>query len=328
VTETELLVAIAESPDEDGPRLVYADWLTERGDPRGELISLEVEQARHHVQSPDYARLSEAIIVAAARVTERKVARTAVKRVRGIVEKAATLSFPHLDNNAAELFEVFPLLHDVAIGDLSRGETQLLLVRPWRGRISTLRLFRGAAVLLLERLGELPRLRALHLNRTRLGELATLGRLSEVRLVGVDLTDDDVRRAVAQGCFASARSLHLDGNPLGDGVCDAVGRLAGLERLNLSRTRIAHAGVAALARLPRLVELDLTGCAVGREGCIALADARPPLQVLRLGRSRIRQADALRVAKALAGTLQVLDVSHNGISAGPLEELLGDRVIA
>src|SRR5206468_3722921 len=35
------LRAICERPDEDGPRLVYADWLEERGDPRGEFIRVQ-----------------------------------------------------------------------------------------------------------------------------------------------------------------------------------------------------------------------------------------------------------------------------------------------
>lgn len=33
-------------PDDDGLRLVYADWLEERGDPRAEFLRLEVEQHR------------------------------------------------------------------------------------------------------------------------------------------------------------------------------------------------------------------------------------------------------------------------------------------
>src|SRR5947208_16258633 len=35
--------AVLESPDDDGPRLVYADWLDEQGDPRGEFIRTQVE---------------------------------------------------------------------------------------------------------------------------------------------------------------------------------------------------------------------------------------------------------------------------------------------
>ena len=39
--EPELVAHIVAAPDEDGPRLVYADWLSDRGDPRGELIVVQ-----------------------------------------------------------------------------------------------------------------------------------------------------------------------------------------------------------------------------------------------------------------------------------------------
>ncbi len=39
--EDAFLQAMTEAPDDDGPRLVYADWLEERGDPRGEFLRLE-----------------------------------------------------------------------------------------------------------------------------------------------------------------------------------------------------------------------------------------------------------------------------------------------
>ncbi len=42
--ETAFLKNILDDPDEDANRLVYADWLEERGDPRGELIRLQVGQ--------------------------------------------------------------------------------------------------------------------------------------------------------------------------------------------------------------------------------------------------------------------------------------------
>src|SRR5262245_58863227 len=41
---TAFLKAIAEAPDDDGPRLVYADWLEEHGDPaRAEFIRVRCE---------------------------------------------------------------------------------------------------------------------------------------------------------------------------------------------------------------------------------------------------------------------------------------------
>ena len=40
-TRATLLADILANPDDDGPRLVLADWLSQRGDPRGELISVQ-----------------------------------------------------------------------------------------------------------------------------------------------------------------------------------------------------------------------------------------------------------------------------------------------
>ncbi len=47
MTEDESFLAeIIAAPDDDGPRLVYADWLEERGDPRAEFIRMQCEEAR------------------------------------------------------------------------------------------------------------------------------------------------------------------------------------------------------------------------------------------------------------------------------------------
>lgn len=40
-----LLADVLRKPDDDEPRLVYADWLTAQGDPRGELITIQCEIA-------------------------------------------------------------------------------------------------------------------------------------------------------------------------------------------------------------------------------------------------------------------------------------------
>ena len=39
--ERALLALIHDAPEQDGPRLVYADWLIQRGNPRGELVALQ-----------------------------------------------------------------------------------------------------------------------------------------------------------------------------------------------------------------------------------------------------------------------------------------------
>jgi len=41
--EEALIREVAENPELDAPRMVYADWLEERGDPRAEFLRLECE---------------------------------------------------------------------------------------------------------------------------------------------------------------------------------------------------------------------------------------------------------------------------------------------
>jgi uncharacterized protein (TIGR02996 family) len=46
MTEEELLADIVAAPGDEAPRQIYADWLSERGDPRGELIQLELSMEK------------------------------------------------------------------------------------------------------------------------------------------------------------------------------------------------------------------------------------------------------------------------------------------
>jgi uncharacterized protein (TIGR02996 family) len=55
--EKPFLNAIKERPDDNAIRLVYADWLEERGDPRGEFIRVAVEIAKAAPHTDRYAAL-------------------------------------------------------------------------------------------------------------------------------------------------------------------------------------------------------------------------------------------------------------------------------
>lgn len=48
---------IVAAPEDDVPRLIYADWLEERGDPLGALIRIQCELARLEAESPRYVEL-------------------------------------------------------------------------------------------------------------------------------------------------------------------------------------------------------------------------------------------------------------------------------
>ena len=47
------VAAVRAELDDDLPRLIYADYLEERGDPRGEFIRLQVELAQTPADDPD-----------------------------------------------------------------------------------------------------------------------------------------------------------------------------------------------------------------------------------------------------------------------------------
>lgn len=53
--------AILEDPERDEPRLVYADHLCQRGDPRGELIALQIAVRRGRGHAEARARVAELI---------------------------------------------------------------------------------------------------------------------------------------------------------------------------------------------------------------------------------------------------------------------------
>jgi uncharacterized protein (TIGR02996 family) len=53
--EREWIDQIRAAPDDDGPRLVFADWLMQRGDPRGEFIAAQCTIERLEREGPDDA---------------------------------------------------------------------------------------------------------------------------------------------------------------------------------------------------------------------------------------------------------------------------------
>ena len=59
-TDAAFLAAVAASPTESLPRLVYADWLDEQGDPRGEMVRVMEEMGKHPVWANAYQTLRPA----------------------------------------------------------------------------------------------------------------------------------------------------------------------------------------------------------------------------------------------------------------------------
>jgi len=107
-TEQQLLAGIVANPDDDGARLVYADWLLERGDAKGEFIRLDVEYARTN----DNALLVRRRAMLEASWTDfaGELTKWTTKHgfERGLVN-VVKMTVPAFEKHGERLFSTFPL---------------------------------------------------------------------------------------------------------------------------------------------------------------------------------------------------------------------------
>ena len=344
-----LLRAIVESPDDDAPRLVYADWLLQRADPRGELIQIQCRLAA----TPDDERRR------AIRIAENKLlaahaeAWTASLRAllppeawpryeftfeRGFVAHAA-VTYACIPAVPA-LCAAAPLLRSLRI--FAGDDPQVVddgLLPISRCPLERLELFAAGGEELARAAAATPfaRLRALRfgglgLEAAAFPELARLAMrddgaralaasphlasLTSLELDGCGLTEDGVA-AVARARWR-LRELSLAWNPLDAGFTEALVGPAtaplatiGLQGTNPDRDDLARLGRA----FPALRDLDLERCRIGAAGLAALVAAlEVPLVRLRVERNSLGDAGALALAAAPAlASLRSLEAGHNRI---------------
>jgi uncharacterized protein (TIGR02996 family) len=266
-----LLAAILADPADDTPRLVFADFLAETGDPadaaRAAFIRAEVEAERLPFDAPGRApldRLAGQLYRTFADAWNRELpgwlaAGGVVRYRRGFVEDVE-LSIARFVSHGAGLFAVAPV-------------TTLRLTLPHPP---------GSPVPygVFGMRPELARVTALELGEHTLGPAGAGG---AVRTGGGWLDEptlfDDLMSCPT---LANLRRLILDGNPLGADGVQALGRrlpsaaFAGaLEDLSLAGCRLDDAAATALAAargLGRVRRLNVVGNAIGTWGVLALRE--------------------------------------------------------
>jgi uncharacterized protein (TIGR02996 family) len=319
--------AIIENPGDDTPRLVFADWLDEHGDPaRAEFIRVQCEQARTPAGDAGYRTLD----LRAARLLQanrerwdpffHRSDRVHVQFRRGFIELLA-LKGGVFVKHSAELFAAAPTAREAYLEDVGELAARLAAV-PRLSRLRVLHL-RGhsdrggmgpAGARALAASPHLADLNALHLDYQDIGDEGAhalagspyLSRLTTLSLVHTGVGDPGVRAVVQSPTLAGLEVLDLDQNRLGDdALCALAGwpALARHKALKLSCRRrygepfgvwVGPAGVAALAASPHaanLRELSLEGHAVGDAGVEALA-ASPHLG--KLEALTVRPIDVMR----------------------------------
>jgi uncharacterized protein (TIGR02996 family) len=253
--EARLLRRVLEHPDDDGPRLVYADWLDERGDPRGEFIRLQLALARlppGHPDRPDLVRRERLLTRQHLPAWSRGligIARRCSFR-RGFVE-AVTLPASAFVEHAEALFAAAPI-KKVQIHDAPEALERL------------------AGCVHLRRVRHLD-LASSNFTDADLGSLLRsphLGGIEALNLSINGLTDRAAGSLAAAG-LTGLRELDLSHNVLRAPI--ALSALSQLQRLDLSHNEIGAGGLSEL--LNSLADpapvLHLTGNALGDDGAAA-----------------------------------------------------------
>ena len=350
--EIAFLRTILEQPDDDAPRLVFADWLEEHGEtPRAEFIRVQVELFRLPKNSPRRLELSARerelldrhqrgwIAALGDWVREWDFARGLLEYVRVqavdfirhghlLFEKAAVRKV-RLNEATRFLADVAesPVLHHLRWLDLSYNGITADRLSP-----------------LLES-HSLASLEYLDIGMNRLGQegLAALAaskrldKLQALRLHRIGLRDSGAVHLLSTN-WQSLRELDLENNNLGaTGISALVDApfAPNLRRLILRANRIAGAGVRALvtpARLIHLTFLDLSLNQIDDDGAVAIANSATlsALEELNLSANLIgrRGARALAASRRLAD-LRRLNLSGNRLSREEIKELkhrFGERV--
>jgi uncharacterized protein (TIGR02996 family) len=303
---------ICEHPDDDGPRLVYADWLDEHGDsPRAAFIRAQCTLARMDFDDPRRPDLlqCERDWLNDARARRQKLPKLAGVTWgtyrRGFVASAVVRNVQTFRKHAAALFAATPV-EDVTFQRLTPSTARTLAALPALARLRGLTVGPGAggdglrAILLSPHLAKLARL---DLSRQDAGtqvvsilEVASLPELTTLHLSfgGFNFGGTGLGPA---GAWVLAEALHfprletlsLSGCAIADGAVAlaATRGLSNLTTLHLSSNGITDAGATALATSPylsRLATLDLGGNQIGATGTAALVGSRhlPALRWLQL----------------------------------------------
>lgn len=193
-----LLAAIYGAPEDDAPRLAYADWLTERGDARGEFIVLQINRANGRVK-PE-ARAREKVLLAQNRVAllgalAPHVVLSSVRFERGFLSRG------ELRATTPDTREL-ALMEELHFGDLDEGPTV-----PYRA----LRTARGVAPLLLGQLLEsAPRLASAEVRHARWSELAAVFAKARRSLETLVLSCDELPMTLLPAVLATPIAAQLE----------------------------------------------------------------------------------------------------------------------
>jgi uncharacterized protein (TIGR02996 family) len=283
--EKGLLDDICANPDDDAPRLVYADWLEENGRPeRAEFIRVQLALAGPEADGHRRGELRR-------REQELRQAH-GDEWLQPLRELLGPKSTPRFERG-------FPAQLALGVRQFTDHAEELFRLAP------------AQDVKLL-------RLKQSNLKPAELAASPHLGRLRTLDLNGSQIEDDDLAALLFSPHLGNLRALRIGGNEVGQLTARALvrpGGLTGLKELSLENTLLSSGMFGSLLELLvpeppfRLEALDLTHTSLDREAVTHLT-RWPGLASLR----------ALRLRGSAVGVwgTQALTASPH---LGPLEEL-------
>ncbi|PCC75030.1 repeat-companion domain-containing protein [Nannocystis exedens] len=326
--ERDFMAEIVAAPRDDAPRLAFADWLTQRGDPRGEFIRLQCASASATPSAAqDPWQRADALL--------RRHEAAWVGELRELLGAAGQANYrPYTFHRGfvEELHvpaDVFAAAADrlLALAPLLRS---VCFMRPPRGGA-----FDGALARAVASRPELAVLRRLRLCHLELGDEACTGLLRSPHLhapLELDLANNalgpaSVAALLAAPFTAGHEAIDLWKNDIGDEGAALIAASAPprLRRLRLTYNRIGPRGAIALASSPRLgalEALDLAYDPIGDDGVCALvgSETLTALRGLQLYAVGLSFAGVSRLAaEPLLARIEDLNLGGNE---------LGDRGLA
>jgi len=350
-TEAGFLQTIRESPEDDTPRLIFADWLADQGDPeRGELIRLECELARSIGEElRPWKTVLQPRDVQCLRQREQLLGANRQRWLGALDRSSCRVDFRHgllrLRLDAEELLQAgcqsavesgLPAWLQTLeiVGDLPLAAPWLDLLAPWLDGLAHLILLSPPPPMALESLlrrPELGRLRRLEVLEPTLSvrQLASLLRCPEIEaLESLSLVSTDAS-GEALGWLSDHLGECLRHLDLSHAVIANPSRavFANLETLALAANPLGPEGISQLfarVEIPRLRSLNLinTGLGDAGVGVVCRQYSLQALEVLDLRRNAVGDEGAIRLASAWRlRQLRELDLGSNRIGVRGLEAL-------
>jgi uncharacterized protein (TIGR02996 family) len=279
------LAAIHETPEDDTPRLVFADWLEEHDDPRGEILRIQCTLARMDEDDPAFKECQ-------ARDQQwRKRYQKAWNEELGGVVSGFERGLPVAgDDDETGMWlrparVSGPLVGQLAIGWPSsvwlwitdRKDLATIQSPPWSDAATRLGLvfpeYFPATNARLARLAGLKHIRALGLmdgtmTDAGLAPLAELAGLEDLQLGWTRVGDAGLAHLAG---LTRLRDLRLSDTRITDAGLAYLARLRGLKWLDLSVNRVTDAGLAHLVGMTGLKGLYLDGTRITDVGLSQLA---------------------------------------------------------